>query len=262
MGELNTRANVAHPDDIYQALIDLHDGCTDAESHLRNAKLILCLANHIGDANVIAEAVAVATASGDSRADTTATRSDKSRGTTVLAPRGFHRVAFRCRDAKETVEFYQRVLGMDFQLAIAEGRVPSTGDYDPYMHVFMDAGNGNTLAFFEIPEQPGMDRDRDTPIWTQHIAIRVGSIDELIEAKRHVESCGLEVLGPVDHGIFKSIYFSDPSGHRLELTVDTRMEEQMTKLREVAPAMLQEWSETKRPPRHAAWLHTKTADDK
>ena len=59
-----------------------------------------------------------------------------------------HHVAYRCKDAKETVEFYNKVLGMDFQLAIAEDKVPSTGAPDPYMHVFIDAGNGNVLAFF------------------------------------------------------------------------------------------------------------------
>ena len=56
---------------------------------------------------------------------------------------GIHHVAYRCRDAKETVEFYRDVLGMDFMLAIAEDEVPSTGEPDPYMHIFMDAGGGN-----------------------------------------------------------------------------------------------------------------------
>ncbi|MEC7291857.1 MAG: VOC family protein, partial [Pseudomonadota bacterium] len=60
---------------------------------------------------------------------------------------GVHHVAYRCKDAKETVEFYNTLLGMDFQLAIAEDKVPSTGAPDPYMHVFLDAGNGNVLAF-------------------------------------------------------------------------------------------------------------------
>ena len=79
--------------------------------------------------------------------------------------KGFHHVAYRCKDAKETVEFYNGILGMDFQLAIAEDHVPSTGAYDPYMHIFMDAGNDNVLAFFELPEQPEMDRDQNTPAW-------------------------------------------------------------------------------------------------
>ena len=37
-----------------------------------------------------------------------------------------HHVAYRCNDAKETVDFYQRVLGMEFQIAFAEDQVPST----------------------------------------------------------------------------------------------------------------------------------------
>ena len=49
-----------------------------------------------------------------------------------------HHVAYRCHDAKETVRFYQEHLDMDFVLAIAEDRVPSTRAPDPYMHVFLD----------------------------------------------------------------------------------------------------------------------------
>ena len=65
-----------------------------------------------------------------------------------------HHVAYRCRDAKETVAFYGRVLGMDYVTAFAEDQVPSTGEHDPYMHVFLNAGGGNVLAFFELPNQP------------------------------------------------------------------------------------------------------------
>ncbi|MEM8549110.1 MAG: VOC family protein [Pseudomonadota bacterium] len=168
---------------------------------------------------------------------------------------GVHHVAYRCRDARETVRFYRDALGMDFQLAIAEDHVPSTGDYDPYMHVFLDAGNGNVLAFFELPKQPPMDRDQSTPEWVQHIAFRVGSLEALLETKHHLESMGLAVVGPTHHGIFKSIYFFDPNGHRVELAADIGTPAQMAKLRAVADEMLAEWSETKKAPRHAAWLH-------
>ena len=51
-----------------------------------------------------------------------------------------HHVAYRCKDAKETVEFYKNHLDMGFVLAIAENEVPSTKEPDPYMHVFLDAG--------------------------------------------------------------------------------------------------------------------------
>ena len=166
-----------------------------------------------------------------------------------------HHVAYRCIDAKETVDFYQRVLQMDFVLAIAEDQVPSTQEPDPYMHVFLDAGMGNVLAFFELPHSAQMGRDDNTPVWVQHLALEVQDQNALLAAKAHIQDQGVEVLGPVNHGIFQSIYFFDPNGHRIELAANTGTDEQMRRLNDVAPAMLKEWSQTKRAPKHAAWLH-------
>ena len=168
-----------------------------------------------------------------------------------------HHVAYRCRDAKQTVEWYGKHLGTDFVLAIAENNVPSTGAPDPYMHVFLDAGQGNVLAFFELPNSPPMGRDGATPEWVQHIAFKVGSLDELMAAKARLEAAGIEVVGPTEHTIFKSIYFFDPNGHRLELAVDTATPEMNQKLDAVKWDMLEEWSRTKKAPQHAAWMHEK-----
>ena len=171
-----------------------------------------------------------------------------------------HHVAYRCRDAKETVEWYQQKLDMDFVLAIAEDHVPSTKEPDPYIHLFMDAGMGNVIAFFELPNSPEMGTDPNTPDWVQHIAFQVESIDDLLAGKEKLIAEGVEVLGPIDHGIFHSIYFHDPNGHRLELAVNSGTKEEMKTLHEVAPAMLKEWNRTKRAPQHAAWLHAKEFD--
>jgi catechol 2,3-dioxygenase-like lactoylglutathione lyase family enzyme len=168
-----------------------------------------------------------------------------------------HHVAYRCRDAKETVEWYRKYLGMDFVLAIAEDKVPSTHAPDPYMHLFMDAGHGNVLAFFELPNSPPMGRDGNTPDWVQHIAFKVSSVDELKATKARLEGAGIEVVGITDHTIFQSIYFFDPSGHRVELAADTATPEMSRRLDEVKWAMLDEWDRTKRAPRHAAWMHEK-----
>jgi len=62
-------------------------------------------------------------------------------------------------------------------------------------------------------------------------------------------------LGPTYHGIFRSIYFFDPNGHRLELACNIGSADQYAELERLAPIMLQEWSVTKRAPKHAAWLH-------
>ncbi|MDR3467241.1 MAG: VOC family protein [Xanthobacteraceae bacterium] len=168
-----------------------------------------------------------------------------------------HHVAYRCKDAKETVDFYKKVLNMDLIGAIAEDRVPSTKAPDPYMHIFLDAGQGNILAFFELPNSPPMGRDPNTPEWTQHIAFQVKDMDVLMEAKARAEAAGLDVVGPTDHNIFKSIYFYDPSGHRLELAAWTTTPDKMKKMSDVAYEMVEEWSRTRKPPRHTAWLHEK-----
>ena len=169
--------------------------------------------------------------------------------------KGVHHVAYRCRDARETVEWYGKHLKMDFILAIAENEVPSTKEHDPYMHVFLNAGGGNVLAFFELPKQPDMDQDRNTPAWVQHLALKADSVDILLETKSRLEAAGIDVLGPVDHTIFKSIYFFDPNGHRLELAADTALPGMLDALDAVKWPMLEEWAETRRAPAHARWMH-------
>ncbi len=171
-----------------------------------------------------------------------------------------HHVAYRCRDAKQTVQWYETMLGMRYTTAFAEDHVPSTGAYDPYMHVFLDCGGGNVLAFFELPQQPEMGRDANTPEWVQHLAFEVADEAALLAAKAHLQANGVEVLGPTYHGIFRSIYFFDPNGHRLELACNIGIAEQYAELEQLAPLMLEEWSQTRRAPRHAAWLHEDPAE--
>jgi len=60
MAELKTDLNLVSPDDFYQILIELHRGLTDEQSTLVNARLILLLANHIGDMQVLREAMRAA----------------------------------------------------------------------------------------------------------------------------------------------------------------------------------------------------------
>ena len=167
-----------------------------------------------------------------------------------------HHVAYRCKDAKQTVEWYTQNLNMDFVLAIAEDRVPSTHEPDPYMHVFLDAGDGNVLAFFELPTRAPMGRDLNTPEGVQHIAFKVKDRATLLQFKQHLENNGIQVVGVTDHSIFHSIYFFDPNGHRIELACpDPAEQAKLARLDEVKWQMLEEWSKTKRAPRHAAWMH-------
>lgn len=171
---------------------------------------------------------------------------------------GVHHVAYRCKDAKETVEWYQKHLGAEFVLAIAEDKVPSTGEPDPYMHIFINVGGGNILAFFELPTKPEMGRDENTPVWTQHLALKVDSLETLLATKEKLIAGGVDVLGPVNHTLFQSIYFFDPSGHRLELACDTSTPKMDKAIDRVKWDMLNEWAQTKRAPQHARWVHDGT----
>jgi hypothetical protein len=62
MANLNTEPNLPSPDDFYERLIATHRDLSDEESALVNAKLVLLLANHIGDAAVLAQAMSLARA--------------------------------------------------------------------------------------------------------------------------------------------------------------------------------------------------------
>ncbi len=94
-----------------------------------------------------------------------------------------------------------------------------------------------------------------------HIAFKVKDRKTLLEYKNHLENNGINVLGVVDHSIFHSIYFFDPNGHRLELACPDEEEKPKLKmLDDVKWAMLEEWSQTKQAPKHAAWMHEKAFD--
>ncbi len=60
MNSLNTDPNIARPDDFYARLLAAHEGKSKAESDALNAKLVLILSNHIGDADVLEQAISLA----------------------------------------------------------------------------------------------------------------------------------------------------------------------------------------------------------
>ena len=168
---------------------------------------------------------------------------------------GLHHAAYRCNNAQETVDFYTQVMGMEYVMAISEDFVPSTKEPDPYMHIFFEIAPGSYLAFFELPNSPKMSRDPNTPEWVQHIAFTVPDIETLLKSKERLESHGVDVLGPIDHTLFQSIYFFDPNGHRLEFAVNTASREIWKKAADIAPEMLDAWNKNGTTGEIGAWLH-------
>ena len=165
-----------------------------------------------------------------------------------MAVSRLHHAAYRCKDAKETVEFYKKYLDLDFNIAVAENEVPSTGEWSPHIHVFLQMPDGSFIAFFELPEDKGNMVDPETPAWVQHLALHVEDRDTLLAYKKRLEAGGIDVLGPTDHKICESIYFFDPNGHRLEIAFDTTTPELGQRLRDKADETLEIWSKTKRAP--------------
>ena len=167
-----------------------------------------------------------------------------------------HHAAFRCKDAKETVKFYTSVLGLKFSHAMGEDHVPSTGEYSPHIHIFLEMEDGACIAFFECPKDPGNMKDMEMPGWVQHFAFMVENVEVLLSEKKRLEGLDIDVLGPVNHDDFiTSIYFFDPNGHRLELALNTSTPTMNKRLHKVKWDMLNEWAETKQAPSHARWMH-------
>jgi catechol 2,3-dioxygenase-like lactoylglutathione lyase family enzyme len=169
--------------------------------------------------------------------------------------KGVHHVAYRCKDAKRTAEFYTKALGLRFTMAMSEQRVPTTGADCPYMHIFFQMADGSHVAFFDLADAQPMALDPNTPPWVQHLALEVENAAALDKAAQRLRDYGVDVIGPIDHHIFKSVYFHDPDGHRVELTFRTETPEAMQQLFEIKDEMLDEWSRTRRVSERAAWVH-------
>jgi catechol 2,3-dioxygenase-like lactoylglutathione lyase family enzyme len=152
-----------------------------------------------------------------------------------------HHFAWRCRDAGETRAFYEDVLGLPLSHVIRADNVPSTGEHCPYVHLFFSLEDGSSVAFFDLGDDQVAEPSPNTPAWVNHLALKVGSLESLERAKRKLEQAGVEVLGVTDHGFVRSIYFFDPNGIRLELTVDMEDERVSEAQRTDARRQLDAW---------------------
>ncbi|MFT5532990.1 MAG: glyoxylase I family protein [Candidatus Paceibacteria bacterium] len=163
----------------------------------------------------------------------------------AIAIHGLHHFAYRCRDAEETRHFYEDMLGLPLFHYIRADTVPSTGEYCPYVHIFFRMTDGSCLAFFDLGDNQVAAPSANTPAWVNHIAMRVDSVAELEVMKTRIEGHGVEVLGVTDHRIFRSIYFFDPNGIRLELCAQLADSQQMQQEQEGIHARLDDWSREK-----------------
>jgi catechol 2,3-dioxygenase-like lactoylglutathione lyase family enzyme len=149
---------------------------------------------------------------------------------TRLALNGVNHTARPTWKLKDTVEFYRDVLGLPLVHTIsARGWGPPT--HPDFLHFFFDSGNGSTIAFFyylgseppaELKERPYMRPVPEDHVFdASHTAWAVESADELEAWKQRLESKGIEVI-ETRHETIESIYFRDPNGYFIEITLPLR----------------------------------------
>ena len=129
--------------------------------------------------------------------------------------KGLHHNAYRCRDSEETRRFYEDFLGLPLADAF-EIQVTKTGRDTKVLHSFYQLGDGSFLAFFEAPDQPFEFKPQHD--FDLHIALEVDAETQKTMFEKG-KAAGIETRGVADHGFIRSIYFRDPNGYVIELSV-------------------------------------------
>jgi len=137
---------------------------------------------------------------------------------------GVHHTAFPTWKPKETVEFYRDVLGLPVLHAItAKGW--GRDAHPDFLHFFFDAGNGAAIAFFYyIGTEPMKELagPRGYLGMARHTSWRVESDKEIAAWRERLAAKGVAVSEEVQHEVIKSLYFRDPNGYPLEISLTTR----------------------------------------
>ncbi|WP_420453005.1 VOC family protein [Ilumatobacter sp.] len=146
-----------------------------------------------------------------------------------LHPGGVNHLALATCDMKAQLEFWGDVLGCP-----TKGLFWMHGVEDTF-HGFVELSPGCWLSFVQSPANP------PEPVWgvshagnaaspvtagaMQHVAVDVGSFDELLTMRDRIRSRGIQVMGPIDHGFCQSIYFAGPENLSLEVCFGEALDE-------------------------------------
>lgn len=125
---------------------------------------------------------------------------------------------------RDTVTFYRDILGLPLIHTISARGWGQPGHPD-FLHFFFDAGKGATIAFFYYigTERPERYMPEDSHFYSAtHTAWGVDTMDELVQWKETLEARGLAVSKYTRHEGLESIYFRDPNGYPLEITLRLR----------------------------------------
>jgi len=148
----------------------------------------------------------------------------------MRGPNGVHHLAFSTGDIKAQIGFFNDVLGLELVALFPMHGVPGG------WHGFMKLDEGCYLAFVQLPGIDGLPRqigvthaghgaNPSAGGTLQHLAFGVDDDEELIAMRDRIRSRGVNVFGPIDHGMCRSIYFAGPESLTLEIaTSDAPLE--------------------------------------
>ena len=136
-------------------------------------------------------------------------------------PSGVHHIALMTKDMKGQIEFFTDVLGLPLVGLFDMHGVPGA------WHAFLRLDDTCYLALCMVPgvesvastlgvTHAGTGAGVSAPGTLQHLAFKVNDEAELVALRDRIRSRGINVFGPIDHGMCRSIYFAGPEGLALE----------------------------------------------
>jgi catechol 2,3-dioxygenase-like lactoylglutathione lyase family enzyme len=146
-----------------------------------------------------------------------------------LHPNGVNHLALSTADMKAQLTFFADVLGCPTRALYWMHGVANT------FHGFVELAGDSYIAFVQSPANPtepvwgvthsGNAGDPVTAGTMQHLALNVDSIDDVLTMRDRIRSHGVQVLGPIDHGMIQSIYFAGPEHVSLEICTGRDIDE-------------------------------------
>ena len=135
---------------------------------------------------------------------------------------GVHHLAISTADLKGQLEFFTDVLGAELKALYWLHGVPGA------KHAFVRLNDSSYVAFVhmpaieEIPTELGVTHSGNpaavcAPGTMQHVAFNVETLDDLLALRDRIRSRGINVFGPLNHGMCQSIYFAGPEHLSLEI---------------------------------------------
>lgn len=141
------------------------------------------------------------------------------------APNGIHHIAICTADMRSQLDFFSDVLGLKLVGLFWMHGVEGT------WHAFMELDQDSFLSFVQTPDTPGIPHElgvthagqpggSSSSGTLQHVAFNVEDLDHLMVLRDRIRSRGVNVFGPLDHGICHSIYFAGPEDLTLEIATN------------------------------------------